>query len=120
MIDHIELKTADLPACLHFYATLLTPLGYRLVVDGAVKGFGDGRTLDFFLAPGEAPARDVHYAFASPDRATVDRIYQAGAQAALRLDRAPALMAHVHPHYYAGFLRDPDGRLVEFVCHKAE
>ncbi|MFV3128866.1 VOC family protein [Niveispirillum sp. KHB5.9] len=120
MIDHIELKTADLPASLHFYATLLAPLGYRLEVDGAVKGFGDGKTLDFFLALGEVPARDVHYAFNSPDRAMVDRIYAVGVQAGLALDRAPSLMAHVHPNYYAGFLRDPDGRLVEFVCHKPE
>ena len=120
MIDHIELKTADLPASLHFYATLLAPLGYRLEVDGAVKGFGDGRTLDFFLSPGEVPARDVHYAFASPDRATVDRAYAAGAEAGLTLDRPPILMPHVHESYYAGFLRDPDGRLVEIVCHRPE
>jgi hypothetical protein len=36
------------------------------------------------------------------------------------LDRAPALAPHIHPDYYAGYLRDPDGRLVEFVCHAAE
>lgn len=120
MIDHIELKTTDLPASLHFYTILLAPLGYRLEVDGAVKGFGDGKGLDFFLAPGAVAARDVHYAFTSPDRATVDRVYAAGADAGLALDRAPALMPHVHANYYAGFLRDPDGRLVEFVCHRAE
>ena len=120
MIDHIELKTTDLPASQHFYTVLLAPLGYRLEVDGAVKGFGDGKTLDFFLAPGEVDARDVHYSFNSPDRDTVDRIYAVGQAAGLHLDRAPALMPHVHASYYAGFLRDPDGRLVEFVCHKPE
>ncbi|MFY8094460.1 MAG: VOC family protein [Niveispirillum sp.] len=120
MIDHIELKTADMPASLHFYSIILAPLGYRLEVDGAVKGFGDGKTLDFFLSAGDVAARDVHYAFTSPDRATIDRIYEVGAAQGLRLDRAPALMPHVHASYYAGFLRDPDGRLVEFACHKAE
>ena len=36
------------------------------------------------------------------------------------LDRAPALAPHVHPNYYAAYLRDPDGRLIEFTCHEAE
>ena len=36
------------------------------------------------------------------------------------LDRAPALAPHVHPNYYAAYLRDPDGRLVKFTCHEAE
>lgn len=120
MIDHIELTTADLPASLSFYTTLLAPLGYRLAVDGAAKGFGDGKSLDFFLVPGPVAARDVHYAFTSPDRATVDRVYAVGRQAGLTLDRPPGLMPHVHASYYAGFLRDPDGRLVEFVCHRPE
>jgi len=26
----------------------------------------------------------------------------------------------VHPNYYAAYLRDPDGRLIEFTCHEAE
>ena len=25
-----------------------------------------------------------------------------------------------YPNYYAAYLRDPDGRLVEFTCHEAE
>ncbi|MDQ8757072.1 hypothetical protein RCO27_12620 [Sphingosinicella sp. LHD-64] len=41
----------------------------------------------------------------------------AGVVAGHRLDRAPAVMPHIHPSYYAGFFRDPDGRLIEFVCH---
>jgi len=36
------------------------------------------------------------------------------------LDRAPARTPHIHRNYYAGFLRDPDGRLVEIVCNGAE
>ena len=31
-----------------------------------------------------------------------------------------ATVPRVHPNYYAGYLRDPDGRLIEFVCHKPE
>lgn len=115
MIDHIELKTRKLVENVAFYRDLLTPLGYELKVNAAAKGFGDDRGLDFFLVDGE-PTRDVHYAFVSPDRATVDRIYLIGEAHGYRLDRAPALAPHIHENYYAAYLRDPDDRLVEFVC----
>ena len=37
MIDHIELRTRDLPSSVRFYAAVLEPLGYRQTVDGAAK-----------------------------------------------------------------------------------
>ena len=43
MIDHIELRSRDLPASVRFYAAVLEPLGYRQTIDGAAKGFRDGR-----------------------------------------------------------------------------
>jgi catechol 2,3-dioxygenase-like lactoylglutathione lyase family enzyme len=116
MIDHLELNTRQLAASLLFYADTLAPLGYVQKVDGPAKGFGDGVSLDLFLAEGE-PSANVHFAFRAPDRATVDRIYAIGRERGHALDRAPALAHHIHPNYYAGYLRDPDGRLIEFVCH---
>ncbi|NIJ21686.1 catechol 2,3-dioxygenase-like lactoylglutathione lyase family enzyme [Sphingomonas naasensis] len=118
MIDHIEIRTPRMAESLHFYAEVLAPLGYAQKVDGAAKGFGSDDALDFFLV--EGVASELHFAFAAPDRATVDRIYASAGAARLTLDRAPALAPHIHPNYYAGYLRDPDGRLIEFVCHVAE
>lgn len=119
MIDHLELKTRDLAASIRFYGDLLAPLGYAMKVDAAAKGFGDGVSLDFFFLEGE-PSTNVHFAFRAPDRATVDRIFAVGRDAGHTLDREPALALHIHPNYYAGYLRDPDDRLVEFVTHAAE
>ncbi len=116
MIDHLELQTRNLDASVRFYADLLRPLGYQQKVDGRNKGFGDGTTLDLFLAEGE-PSSHVHFAFGVPTRATVDRIYEIARAAGHQLDRPPALAPHIHPDYYAGYVRDPDGRLIEFVCH---
>jgi len=118
MIDHIEIYTAKMAECLRFYAKALGPLGYVQKVDGLAKGFGNESALDLFLVEGE-PSK-LHFAFAAPDRATVDRVYAAARTARLPLDRAPALAPHIHPDYYAGYLRDPDGRLIEFVCHQPE
>ena len=118
MIDHIELRTRDLPSSVRFYAAVLEPLGYRQTVDGAAKGFGDARGPDFFLIAGE-PADQAHYAFRATSRAIVRACYEKGS-AFSALERPPALAPHVHPNYYAAYLRDPDGRLVEFTCHEAE
>ena len=118
MIDHIELRTRDLAASVRFYAAVLEPLGYRQSVDDAAKGFGDARGADFFLIAGE-PADHAHYAFRAERRALVRACYERGSLF-IELDRAPALAPHVHPNYYAAYLRDPDGRLIEFTCHEAE
>ena len=40
MIDHLELKTSDLPASVRFYAEVLKPLGYNQKVDGPAKPLG--------------------------------------------------------------------------------
>ncbi|UIJ46878.1 VOC family protein [Sphingomonas cannabina] len=119
MIDHLELYTRKPVETVAFYARALAPLGYTLQVDGPSKGFGDGTTLDLFIAEGD-PVSHVHFALAVPDRTTVDRVYAEAEAAGLTLDRAPALAPHIHPNYYAGYLRDPDGRLVEFVCQRPE
>ena len=119
MIDHLELRTPSVARSVLFYGDVLEPLGYRLVVDGPAKGFGTEKTLDFFIAEGP-PSTNVHFAFAAPDRATVDRIYRIAGAQGYRLDREPALAPHIHPNYYAGYLRDPDGHLVEFVCQHPE
>jgi catechol 2,3-dioxygenase-like lactoylglutathione lyase family enzyme len=118
MIDHIEIYTAHMAECPRFYARALGPLGYVQKVDSLAKGFGNDSALDLFLVEGE-PSK-LHFAFTAPDRGTVDRVYAAARGARLTLDRAPALAPHIHPNYYAGYLRDPDGRLIEFVCHKPE
>jgi catechol 2,3-dioxygenase-like lactoylglutathione lyase family enzyme len=119
MIDHLELRTHELEASARFYADVLGPLGYDLKVAGPAKGFGDGASLDLFIVEGD-PSINVHFAFGAPDRATVDQIYETARAAGHQLDRPPALAPNVHPNYYAGYLRDPDGRLVEFVCHRPE
>ena len=119
MIDHLELQTNRLPDCLRFYREVLKPLGYAQKLNGDVNGFGAETGMDFFLVSGE-PSDHVHFAFASATRAAVDDAWRAGKDGGHALDRAPALAPHIHPDYYAGYLRDPDGRLVEIVCQSTE
>ncbi len=117
MLDHLEIQTRKMKETVDFYRIALAPLGYKLQVDGPAKGFGDGARLDMFIKEGN-PSADVHFAFEAANRAVVDKIYDLARSKGLTLDREPALAPQVHDNYYAGYLRDPDGRLIEFVCHK--
>lgn len=116
MIDHLELHTRNVEASLDFYVHVLAPLGYVPINDGAARGVGDDSGLEIFLVAGDRPT-NVHFAFKAVTRAMVDEVYEIARRAGYGLDRPPALAPEIHPDYYAGYLRDPDRRLVEFVCH---
>jgi protein SCO1 len=51
-----------LPKFTDRYENGLEPLGHRLQVDGAAKGFGDGQWVDFVLVEGTAEPK-IHFAF---------------------------------------------------------
>jgi catechol 2,3-dioxygenase-like lactoylglutathione lyase family enzyme len=116
MLDHLEIRTRKMTDCLAFYQKVLAPLGYEFAVDGPAKGFGHDGRLDFWIVEGD-PSIDVHYAFGAATRALVQQAFDQSESHGGAQDRAPALAPHIHPDYYAGYARDPDGRLVEFVCH---
>ncbi|QBI56014.1 VOC family protein [Streptomonospora litoralis] len=123
MIDHMSLQVADMAAATGFYDTVLAPLGWRRVMD-----FGDhavaygGDHPAFWVGPAvtEGPAREVHVGFAASDRAAVDAFHAAAAAAGAEVLHTPRLWPEYHPHYYAAFVRDPDGNNVEAVCHTPE
>jgi catechol 2,3-dioxygenase-like lactoylglutathione lyase family enzyme len=121
MIDHLELLVTDPKQSAAFYAGALKPLGYAMHVEGPALGFGATTdALDFWLKPGGPSTPLPHFAFNCETRALVDSCYEAALTAGGKRDRPPALMPRVHPNYYAGFVLDRDGHLVEFVCHAAE
>jgi catechol 2,3-dioxygenase-like lactoylglutathione lyase family enzyme len=119
MMDHIELLTADLARSTAFYRRALAPLGYELRVEKQNHGFGtDPAHVDFFLRNGGPSAPLPHFAFACATRELVDRAHQAALEAGGADNGAPSVLARVHPSYYAGFVLDPDGHNVEFVCQQ--
>ncbi len=119
MLDHLEIRTQKVEECVAFYTAVLKPLGYELSVDGPSKGFGHDGRLDFWIVEG-TPSVDVHYAFGAPNRAVVHDAFAQSNENGGAKDREPALAPHIHPNYFAGYARDPDGRLVEFVCQATE
>ncbi len=126
MIDHIGFAVTDFERSKTFFQRALAPLSITLVMEvtaeqtghDAHAGFGEKDKPFFWIGSGEAPVHGVHVAFNAPSQDVV-RAFYAAAIAAGGIDNgAPGLRPHYHSHYYAAFVRDPDGNNIEVVCHK--
>jgi catechol 2,3-dioxygenase-like lactoylglutathione lyase family enzyme len=123
MIDHLEIQCSDLDASAAFYATFLAPLGGQRIMEyeGAVA-FGVPPMPQFWIGrhrTGEG-FRESHIAFTAPDRATVQRCFEAAVAFGAEVLHEPKPWPEYHPNYFGAFVRDPDGNNVEAVCHKPE
>lgn len=118
MIDHLGIPVSDIQKSKRFYSVALAPLGVSVQMEGPYGvGFGKNGKPDFWIVPG-TPAKGIHVAFTSEDRATVDAFHSAALAAGARDNGAPGLRPHYHANYYGAFVYDPDGYNVEAVCHK--
>jgi catechol 2,3-dioxygenase-like lactoylglutathione lyase family enzyme len=123
MLDHIGVQVADVDRSLEFYLRSFAPLGFaeamRIPVgDSWVVGIAAGGEPQFWLSPAERPEdRELHIAFAAPNREAVDAVHDAAVAAGAEVLHAPREWPEYHPGYYGVFLRDPDGHNVEAVHH---
>jgi catechol 2,3-dioxygenase-like lactoylglutathione lyase family enzyme len=128
MIDHTGVGVGHFEKSKAFYTAALAPIGYALIAQvpasltghGDAAGFGEPPQADFWIdgaGPNQPP---VHVAFRVASRAQVDAFYTAAIAAGGTDNGAPGLRPWYHPHYYAAFVRDPDGHNIEAVCHAAE
>ena len=62
----------------------------------------------------------THVAFHAGRRNTVRACYKAGLANGGACEGAPAIRSEYDPHYYAAFLRDPDGNKIEIVTFSGE
>ena len=124
MIDHLGVQVADVDASVAFYTQVFAPLGLRELMRYPVEGgvavgmSGPEDKPDFWLMSSRGgETRELHIAFAAPDRAAVDAVHQAAFAAGVEVLHAPRVWPEYHPGYYGVFLRDPDGHNVEAVHH---
>jgi len=120
MIDHVELSVGDLARSSRFFAGALAPIGYTQRTSGTSNGFGTDEGLDFFVRAGGPSAPLPHLAFRCESRALVDAAFGAAMAAGGIEHCTPQLLARVHPSYYAAMVKDPDGHVIEFACHREE
>jgi len=123
MLHHVSFAVNDLVRARVFYDALLGPLGYVCVestptfVGYGLPGGGDKFALKARPQRASAPSDGFHLAFAAPSRGAVLAAYEAGIDNGGLDNGPPGLRPSYGPHYYAGFLVDPDGYHVEIVIN---
>ena len=124
MIHHVSVGTNDLPRSIAFYDAVLPGLGLRRILDDPGEGmhYGSGH-IEFSTIRTDSPAtvgNGVHVAFDVEDRGMIDAFHAAALAAGGTDDGAPGLRPAYDAHYYAAFVRDPDGNKIEAVTYAAK
>jgi catechol 2,3-dioxygenase-like lactoylglutathione lyase family enzyme len=126
MLLYITLGTNDLPRAKAFYDAVMPTLGHILRAQDAREiGYGPidaPRTQLWVTLPYDgAPAtigNGSMPAFDAPSRAAVDAFHAAGLANGGTDEGPPGLRPH-GPHFYACYLRDPDGNKISAVYERA-
>jgi catechol 2,3-dioxygenase-like lactoylglutathione lyase family enzyme len=118
MLHHVSLGTNDLERAKAFYAGRWNISGFGSSRKSErVLGYGPTEfifSLERFIDGKPAlPGTGCHVAFHAGDRNTVDACHKAGLQNGGINDGPPDIRAQYDPHYYATFLRAPDGNKIE-------
>lgn len=123
MFSHVTLGSNDLDRSRHFYAPVLATLGLAPPFDmpGALV-FGSATGPKIFIVPpfdGQPASigNGSHVALLAPNRKAVDAFHAVALSHGGKDEGAPGLRPHYHPHYYAAYVRDPDGNKLQAVCH---
>lgn len=117
MFDHVGFEVADLLRSATFYDAVLHRLGGRRMHESDVAiAYGRTRPSLWIVARDRPPAPGYgHVALSAVGKAAVDAAYEAGMLSGGRDDGPPGRRPQYGPHYYAAYLRDPDGLRVEVV-----
>jgi catechol 2,3-dioxygenase-like lactoylglutathione lyase family enzyme len=117
MIVHIAFEVSDLARSAQFYDAIFHALGARRMFEneGAIA-YGRDQEQVWIVARGRTPAPGYgHVALAAAGRAAVNGAHEAGLANGGTDDGAPGARPQYGTHYYAAYLKDPDGLRVELV-----
>lgn len=123
MFLYITLGTNNLAAAKRFYDAVMPPLGLSLRAsepDEVGYGAPEPERIRFWVTKPynghpATTANGAMPAFAAPTRAAVDAFHKAGLANGGIDEGAPGLRPY-GPHFYACYLRDPDGNKISAVC----
>jgi catechol 2,3-dioxygenase-like lactoylglutathione lyase family enzyme len=120
MIDHVSINIRDLDTSGAFYDAVFGTIGLaRVVVKTDTIGFGKTYP-EFWLnaRPGSPPAAadsGTHICLRARTTDAVDAFHKAAIGAGGTDDGPPGMRPEYNDHYYAAFIRDPDGNRIEVV-----
>ncbi|MBG9390093.1 VOC family protein [Caenimonas aquaedulcis] len=127
MFSHLFVGVNDFDRALAFYQAVMTALGIELrfcdrsrpwagwQTPGTVRPlFLIGKPFD---GQSHQPGNGQMAAFAAPDRATVDRVYELALSHGGTSEGAPGLRPEYHANYYGAYFRDTEGNKLCVACH---
>jgi catechol 2,3-dioxygenase-like lactoylglutathione lyase family enzyme len=118
-LDHVSLPVKRLAAARKFYEAALGATGMSINLDvGDAFGMGSKKEKIFWISQKRGATGGAHHAFRVSRRADVDAFHRAGLQAGGSDNGAPGPRPKYGPHYYAAFLKDPEGNNIEVVCYE--
>src|SRR5450432_315354 len=118
-LDHVSLPVKRLAAARKFYEAALGAVGMTINMDvGSAFGMGSKKEKIFWISHKRGAGGGAHHAFSVGTRADVDAFHRAGLAAGGTDHGAPGPRPNYGPHYYAAFLKDPEGNNIEVVCYE--
>lgn len=124
MYSHVTLGTRNLERAREFYEPVMATLGLGqpFTLAGALV-FGEAAGMKLFIVEpfNGRPAshgNGTHVALNAPSRAAVAAFHLAALKHGGTDAGIPGLRPHYHAHYYAAYVRDPDGNKLQAVCHR--
>ena len=119
MFHHVSLGSNDLERSAAFYDPVMAALGYRRIRKSErIVAYGVNEVTFSLERPLDGAPASVgngsRVAFLAGDRAMVGDFHRIALEHGGQDEGAPGLRDY-DPHYYAAFVRDPDGNKIEVV-----
>ena len=131
MLGHLGINVSDLQRAKAYYDQIMPLLGFELYRNDADQfafrrlGGKPGTYLFFYpaLAPSHFSRHHTglqHLAFIVLTREAVHAVHAKVQALGANILHAPQAFPQYHPGYYATFWLDPDGIMLEAVCHREQ
>lgn len=118
LLDHIGAPVRNIAAARQFYGAALGAIGMKINMDvGSAFGMGSGKQKIFWLSRHRKAAGGGHYAFRVDHSTEVDAFHAAALTAGGKDNGKPGPRPDYGPHYYAAFVKDPEGNNIEVVSY---
>ena len=128
MFSYVSLGTRDLARAIRFYDATLAPLGHARIAEpdpdsrSATWGLDDPGPHLWVTQPFDGQPATVGngtmVSFLAASPAAVDAFHAAALAHGGSDEGRPGLRPQYGPHFYAAYLRDPDGNKINAVCYQ--
>jgi catechol 2,3-dioxygenase-like lactoylglutathione lyase family enzyme len=131
MLDHLGVNVPDLAVARRYYDVIMPLLGFEPFFSSdrefsyqRAEGKPGTRIFFYSALDGSVYSRRQtglqHLAFRVSRRADVDAIHAKVVELGNEIIRGPDLFPQYHENYYAIYWHDPNGFMLEAVCHHAD